>query len=136
MDLVQRLRDQANSKNRLSGLIQKHHRPLGVLSELAGNVADHVAADAGHFLPRREAVGKFRTVIADTGVLAAPDTEEIKRHGYQCFGSAAGPKSTRGNDRKWIPRSAKDQLRVFTGLSRLPSAWPETSRRLQHPANH
>ena len=37
----------------------------------------------------------------------------------------SGPKSTRGNGLEWIPRRAKDQLRAFTGLSRLPSARPE-----------
>src|ERR1700738_1274261 len=78
--LIQRLRDQANSKNRLPRLVQELHLPFGVFDELAGNVAHHVAANTRHFLPCGNAVGKFRAVIADAGMRAMSDTEEIERH--------------------------------------------------------
>jgi hypothetical protein len=79
--LIQRLRDQPDSEDGLSGFIQQLHLPFGVFDQLAGNVADHVAADTGHFLPRCVPVEKFRTLVADAGLLAILDAEEEDRHG-------------------------------------------------------
>src|SRR3954454_4425818 len=79
--VLQRLRNQANPEYRLPGFIQQFHLPFGVFGELAGNVRDHVAADAGHFLPGGVMIGKLRAVIVDACILAMGNAEEKDRHG-------------------------------------------------------
>jgi hypothetical protein len=74
--VLQRLRNQANPEYRLSGFIQQFQLPLGVFGELAGNVRDHVPADAGHFLPGGIVIDKLRAVIADACILAMSNAEE------------------------------------------------------------
>ena len=87
--LIQRFRHQSNSENRLFGLVQKLHLPLGVFVEFAGDAADHIAANAGQLFPCSFAVGKFGAVIGSAGVAAISDAEEIERHGYnRCMKAA------------------------------------------------
>src|SRR4029450_10946475 len=72
---------QVNPESRFSGFVQQFHLPLGVFGKLSGNVRDHVAADAGHFLPGGVLIDKLRAVIVDACVLAMSNAEEEDRHG-------------------------------------------------------
>ena len=122
--VLQRLRDQANPEYRLPGFIQQFHLPLGVFGESSGNVRDHVAADAGHFLPGGVVIGKLRAVVVDTCILAMSNAEEEDRHGNgpNVKWADVGPENAQMQV-EWIPGAGKDQPRVFTGPFPLPCIW-------------
>src|SRR5258708_21879860 len=81
MALLHRLRDKADSKNRLFGLVEELHLPFSVLLEVTRNAADEIAANAGQFCPSCIAVGKLGATVSRTGKTAISDAEKIERHG-------------------------------------------------------
>lgn len=81
--LIQRFRDQANSEHRPPGIVLKLHLPFGILFELAGNPANHIAADAGQLFPGGVAVGNLGAMVRRARILATLDAEEIDRHGIE-----------------------------------------------------
>jgi hypothetical protein len=66
--VVQRLRHEADSKNRPPGLVQEFHFPLGILFELAGNAADDIGANAGQLASCGVAISKLDAGIRSAGV--------------------------------------------------------------------
>lgn len=115
--LVQRLRHKADSKNRLPGLVQKLHFPLGVFFELAGNSADDIGANAGQLVPGSIAIGKLGALIGSAGIAAISDAEEIEWHGITRCAKTAHDAETTQDLLQLIPNPGIDQDRVFTGLS-------------------
>jgi uncharacterized membrane protein len=63
LTLLERLGCEPDSKHRLFHLVQQIHLPLGVLFEAAGNTANEVGADLGHFSPSGLAALEFRSQI-------------------------------------------------------------------------
>jgi hypothetical protein len=77
---VQRIRDQANPKNRLLTLVQELHLPLRILAELAADSANHLGTGTGQLLPGGVVVGKFNALLRRTGITAISNPKEIERH--------------------------------------------------------
>jgi hypothetical protein len=50
--------------------------------KLAGNAADHIAANAGQLGPGGSTVGKLAALVGDAGIPANLDTKEIERHAW------------------------------------------------------
>ena len=122
--LVQRLRHEADSKNRPPGLVQEFHFPLGVLFELAGNAADDVGTNAGQLAPRRIAISKLHAGIGSTGVATISNAKEKERHGMSPMRKdRSGLMRPHKICRQLTPYPGIDQHRVITELG-----WEQTRR--------
>jgi hypothetical protein len=55
--------------------------PFSILFEIARNVPNEVAADAGHLSPSRIFIGEVKAATGGAGVPAISDAEKIERHG-------------------------------------------------------
>jgi len=73
--LADGFRDQANPENRFPGFVEQFHLPFGILLQAARNAAEQIAADLGHFGPRRLAALEFGALIGRAGVAAMADPE-------------------------------------------------------------
>jgi hypothetical protein len=82
--LLQRLSHKPDSKYGLLVLVQKLYAPFGVLFHLAGDAANQIAADLGHFVPRCGAVEQLNAIVLHTGVIAIADFEIDVPFGHYC----------------------------------------------------
>jgi hypothetical protein len=78
--LAERFRHETDPEHGLFGLVQEFHLPFGVLLQAAGNAANEIAADLGHFSPGGFATFKLRSLIGSARIAAIADTEKIQRH--------------------------------------------------------
>src|SRR5947209_19432717 len=80
---IERVRRKRDPENRLLALVEQLHFPLGVLSELAANPADHVGAGTGQLPPGCIAIGQFDALFGCAGVAAISDAKEKERHEHK-----------------------------------------------------
>ena len=73
--LADGLRNEADPEYRLLSLVEQFHLPFGILLQAARNAAEQIAADLGHFGPRRLAALEFGALIGRAGVAAMADPE-------------------------------------------------------------